>query len=73
MGLEKMNPRTFIIVIAISLGVALASYGELNLFVPNFISTTAGIIFYLHSFAPRPVSWEDSFAKLLELRLKQLD
>jgi hypothetical protein len=46
MGLEKMNPRTFIIVIAISLGVALASYGELNLFVPNFISTTAEASFF---------------------------
>lgn len=33
MGLEKMNPRTFVIVIAISMGVALASYGELNLYV----------------------------------------
>lgn len=37
MGLEKMNPRTFVIVISISLGVALASYGELNLCVSNLI------------------------------------
>ena len=31
MGLEKMNPRTFIVVGAISFGVALASVGEIDL------------------------------------------
>lgn len=35
MGLDKFNKRTAITVVAISLGVALASYGELNLYVPS--------------------------------------
>lgn len=45
MGLEKMNPRTFIIVIAISTGVALASFGELNFVLGGFICQALGIAF----------------------------
>lgn len=45
MGLEKMNPRTFVIVISISAGVALASYGELNFVLGGFICQTLGIAF----------------------------
>ncbi|KAK4057689.1 hypothetical protein OIO90_001337 [Microbotryomycetes sp. JL221] len=44
-GLEKMNPRTFIIVIAISCGVALASYGEINFVLSGFLYQSLGIAF----------------------------
>ncbi|ORY69271.1 triose-phosphate transporter family-domain-containing protein [Leucosporidium creatinivorum] len=44
-GLEKMNPRTFIIVIAISSGVALASYGEINFVMSGFVYQSLGIAF----------------------------
>ncbi|KAK4055190.1 hypothetical protein OIV83_000470 [Microbotryomycetes sp. JL201] len=44
-GLEKLNPRTFIIVIAISCGVALASYGEINFVLSGFIYQSLGIAF----------------------------
>jgi hypothetical protein len=40
-----MNPRTFIIVIAISTGVALASFGELNFVLGGFICQALGIAF----------------------------
>lgn len=44
-GLEKMNPRTFVIVIAISCGVALASYGEINFVFSGFMYQSLGIAF----------------------------
>ncbi|SCZ90190.1 BZ3500_MvSof-1268-A1-R1_Chr1-3g01829 [Microbotryum saponariae] len=44
-GLEKMNPRTFMIVIAISSGVALASFGEIDFVLSGFICQTLGIMF----------------------------
>ncbi|KAM0793492.1 hypothetical protein ACM66B_000932 [Microbotryomycetes sp. NB124-2] len=44
-GLEKLNPRTFIIVIAISCGVALASYGEINFVLSGFLYQSLGIAF----------------------------
>jgi hypothetical protein len=37
MGLESPSQRTLVIVILISSGVALASYGEIDLFVPSCI------------------------------------
>lgn len=40
-----MNPRLFAIVIAISMGVALASYGELNFVMSGFVCQTLGIAF----------------------------
>jgi hypothetical protein len=45
MGLEKWNKRTGITVLAISLGVALASYGELNFVFAGFIFQCLGIAF----------------------------
>ncbi|SCV68331.1 BQ2448_452 [Microbotryum intermedium] len=44
-GLEKMNPRTFMIVVAISCGVALASFGEVDFVFSGFICQTLGIMF----------------------------
>lgn len=40
-----MNPRTFIIVIFISLGVALASYGEIHFDATGFVYQALGIAF----------------------------
>ena len=40
-----MNPRLFAIVIAISMGVALASYGEVNFVMSGFVCQTLGIAF----------------------------
>lgn len=40
-----MNPRTFVIVIAISMGVALASFGELNFVLSGFVCQALGIAF----------------------------
>lgn len=45
MGLEKFNQRTTIVVIAISFGVALASFGELDFALGGFIFQSLGIIF----------------------------
>ncbi|GAA5965011.1 hypothetical protein JCM8115_005681 [Rhodotorula mucilaginosa] len=44
-GLEQMQPRKFIIVIAISCGVALASYGEIAFDWSGFIAQALGIAF----------------------------
>ncbi|BGP27747.1 DUF250 domain containing membrane protein [Rhodotorula toruloides] len=45
MGLERFNQRTATIVVAISAGVALASYGELNFVFSGFIFQCFGILF----------------------------
>lgn len=45
MGLETFNQRTTTVVIAISLGVALASYGELDFALGGFIFQSLGIVF----------------------------
>ncbi|GAA6004435.1 hypothetical protein JCM10207_000726 [Rhodosporidiobolus poonsookiae] len=44
-GLEQMQPRKFIIVIAISAGVALASYGEIAFDMGGFLCQALGIAF----------------------------
>ncbi|GAA6046599.1 hypothetical protein JCM3770_006231 [Rhodotorula araucariae] len=44
-GLEQMQPRKFIIVIAISCGVALASYGEIDFDMGGFLCQATGIAF----------------------------
>uniref|UniRef100_A0A0K3CKG8 GDP-mannose transporter n=1 Tax=Rhodotorula toruloides TaxID=5286 RepID=A0A0K3CKG8_RHOTO len=44
-GLEQMQPRKFVIVIAISCGVALASYGEIAFDMGGFICQALGIAF----------------------------
>ncbi|GAA5992070.1 hypothetical protein JCM10908_000726 [Rhodotorula pacifica] len=44
-GLEQMQPRKFVIVIAISCGVALASYGEIAFDWQGFICQALGIAF----------------------------
>ncbi|GAA5972849.1 hypothetical protein JCM11641_003971 [Rhodosporidiobolus odoratus] len=45
MGLDKFNQRTFIVVLAISFGVALASYGEVVFVFSGFIFQCLGILF----------------------------
>jgi drug/metabolite transporter (DMT)-like permease len=45
MGLEKMVPQKFVIVICISLGVALASYGEIFFDATGFVCQALGIAF----------------------------
>lgn len=45
MGLDSFNRRKAIVVLAISFGVALASYGELNFVFSGFIFQCLGIIF----------------------------
>ncbi|KAI9621886.1 hypothetical protein KEM48_007494 [Puccinia striiformis f. sp. tritici PST-130] len=45
MGLEKANQRTMLIVLLISLGVAIASIGELEFALSGFICQTLGILF----------------------------
>jgi len=45
MGLEKANKRTMLIVLLISLGVAIASVGELEFAMSGFICQTLGILF----------------------------
>jgi len=45
MGLEKPNQRTWAIVILISAGVALASYGEIDFALSGFICQAFGILF----------------------------
>lgn len=45
MGLDQFNKRTATTVIAISFGVALASYGELHFKLIGFIFQSAGIMF----------------------------
>ncbi|KAL8292875.1 hypothetical protein RQP46_000569 [Phenoliferia psychrophenolica] len=45
MGLEKFNQRTATIVCAISFGVALASYGEVDFALSGFLFQTFGILF----------------------------
>ncbi|KAM0753710.1 TPT-domain-containing protein [Meredithblackwellia eburnea MCA 4105] len=45
MGLEQFNRRTAVIVVAISFGVALASYGEMQFALGGFIFQTLGIMF----------------------------
>lgn len=44
-GLEQMQPRKFVIVIAISCGVALASYGEIAFDWQGFVCQALGIAF----------------------------
>ncbi|TNY21993.1 triose-phosphate transporter family-domain-containing protein [Rhodotorula diobovata] len=44
-GLEQMQPRKFVIVIAISCGVALASYGEIDFDMTGFLCQATGIAF----------------------------
>ncbi|BGP12641.1 hypothetical protein JCM10213_008779 [Rhodosporidiobolus nylandii] len=44
-GLEQMQPRKFVIVIAISCGVALASYGEIAFDMGGFLCQALGIAF----------------------------
>ncbi|GAA5847828.1 hypothetical protein JCM5353_000214 [Sporobolomyces roseus] len=44
-GLDKLEPRKFIIVIAISFGVALASYGEVAFDMGGFLCQALGILF----------------------------
>ncbi|GAA5891115.1 hypothetical protein JCM6882_006427 [Rhodosporidiobolus microsporus] len=44
-GLEQMQPRKFVIVIAISAGVALASYGEIAFDMGGFMCQAIGIAF----------------------------
>ncbi|GAA6018120.1 hypothetical protein JCM11491_003325 [Sporobolomyces phaffii] len=44
-GLDKLEPRKFIIVIAISFGVALASYGEVAFDMGGFLCQALGIAF----------------------------
>ncbi|GAA5995216.1 uncharacterized protein JCM10292_004605 [Rhodotorula paludigena] len=44
-GLEQMQPRKFVIVIAISCGVALASYGEIDFDLSGFLCQALGIAF----------------------------
>ncbi|GAA6038974.1 hypothetical protein JCM8097_000135 [Rhodosporidiobolus ruineniae] len=44
-GLEQMQPRKFVIVIAISCGVALASYGEIAFDMGGFLCQATGIAF----------------------------
>ncbi|GAA95225.1 uncharacterized protein L969DRAFT_15297 [Mixia osmundae IAM 14324] len=45
MGLETFTQRTFFLVLFISSGVALASYGELTFVLSGFIFQTLGVIF----------------------------
>ena len=45
MGLDSFNRRKAIVVLAISFGVALASYGELNFVFSGFIFQCLGIVF----------------------------
>lgn len=45
MGLDQFNKRTAIVVVAISFGVALASYGELNFVFGGFVFQCLGILF----------------------------
>lgn len=45
MGLEKPNQRTLFIVILISVGVAIASVGELHFAMSGFISQSLAIMF----------------------------
>ncbi|MBW0562169.1 hypothetical protein O181_101884 [Austropuccinia psidii MF-1] len=45
MGLEKANRRTILIVLLISIGVAIASIGELQFALTGFIAQTLGIAF----------------------------
>lgn len=45
MGLDTFNRRKAIVVVAISLGVALASYGELKFVFSGFIFQCLGIVF----------------------------
>ncbi|GAA5898622.1 hypothetical protein JCM5296_005943 [Sporobolomyces johnsonii] len=44
-GLDQMQPRKFVIVIAISSGVALASYGEIHFNMGGFLCQALGIAF----------------------------
>lgn len=45
MGLDTFNRRKAVVVVAISLGVALASYGELKFVFSGFIFQCLGIVF----------------------------
>ncbi|KAL8286229.1 hypothetical protein RQP46_004717 [Phenoliferia psychrophenolica] len=45
MGLDKFNQRTAIVVVAISLGVALAAWGEIDFALDGFLYQTFGIMF----------------------------
>ncbi|GAA5865524.1 hypothetical protein JCM1840_001429 [Sporobolomyces johnsonii] len=45
MGLEQFNKRTATTVVAISAGVAIASYGELNFVFGGFVAQCLGILF----------------------------
>ncbi|KAM0790433.1 hypothetical protein ACM66B_003312 [Microbotryomycetes sp. NB124-2] len=45
MGLDQFNQRTAITVIGISLGVAIASYGEINFVLGGFVFQCFGILF----------------------------
>ncbi|KAK4702099.1 hypothetical protein P7C70_g4131, partial [Phenoliferia sp. Uapishka_3] len=45
MGLDKFNQRTAIVVVAISFGVALAAWGEIDFALDGFLYQTFGIMF----------------------------
>lgn len=45
MGLDQFNKRTTTVVVAISFGVAIASYGEVNFVLGGFIFQALGILF----------------------------